>query len=212
MYTLWFSSLGIWVLNIRSFANKTTQLSTVTSLSKVLPAASKQLLFSPSHGHTYTPSVPRYLEGVQSAQQSKATTPAPSAKPTPAPTKTSLPTSTPPLSPSGMQDLRNLTDALDLLTRYGDEYVDEVSLVGEPGNFIFSKNTAAAAGGGGDLLAPNSAQARQVPTRGPDTPASKVGTPGTPAALSTGTPGPSDGLEKGRTAQLARDKGKKRAR
>ena len=110
-----------------------------------------------------------------------------------------------------MQNLRNLTDALDLLSRYGEEYVDEVSLIGEPGNFIFSKNTTAA---GGEQLGP-SATMRQAPGRAPDTPTSKAGTPGTPAvgpALSTGTPGPSDGLEKGRTAQPARDKGKKKVR
>jgi mediator of RNA polymerase II transcription subunit 6 len=40
---------------------------------------------------------------------------------------------------SSNEETRNLTEALALLSRYGDEFMDETPLVGEPGSFIFSK-------------------------------------------------------------------------
>jgi mediator of RNA polymerase II transcription subunit 6 len=39
------------------------------------------------------------------------------------------------------QDSRTLEEALILLTRYGNEYMDENPLVGEPGSFILSKSS-----------------------------------------------------------------------
>jgi mediator of RNA polymerase II transcription subunit 6 len=42
------------------------------------------------------------------------------------------------------QDTRNLMEALNLLSRYGDEYMDETPLTGEPGSFILSKATETA--------------------------------------------------------------------
>jgi mediator of RNA polymerase II transcription subunit 6 len=44
---------------------------------------------------------------------------------------------------SEFQDLWTLEEALRLLARYGDEYMDEHPLVGEPGSFILSKSSDA---------------------------------------------------------------------
>lgn len=52
--------------------------------------------------------------------------------------KTQLPT---------MQDTKSLADAFALVSRYGDEYMDETPLAGEPGSFIFSKPGDTNAGG-----------------------------------------------------------------
>lgn len=53
-------------------------------------------------------------------------------------------------SSSTYQDTRNLAEAFSLLGRYGDEYMDENPLAGEPGSFILSKSgeTGAAAAAG----------------------------------------------------------------
>lgn len=53
------------------------------------------------------------------------------------------------LSAAEMQNARNIEDAMNLVERYGDEYMEDMPLVGEPGSFIFSKNPAAASAGGG---------------------------------------------------------------
>jgi mediator of RNA polymerase II transcription subunit 6 len=40
---------------------------------------------------------------------------------------------------STIQDTRNLAEAFSLFSRYGDEFMDDSPLVGEPGSFILSK-------------------------------------------------------------------------
>ncbi|MFT7763773.1 UNVERIFIED_CONTAM: hypothetical protein ODW78_21555, partial [Salmonella enterica subsp. enterica serovar Enteritidis] len=40
---------------------------------------------------------------------------------------------------SNYQDTRSLAESFSLLTRYGDEFMDESPLVGEPGSFILSR-------------------------------------------------------------------------
>ncbi|KAK2861301.1 Mediator of RNA polymerase II transcription subunit 6 [Arthroderma sp. PD_2] len=162
-------------------------LSAVTSITKLLPVASRQLLFTPSHGHTYTPPIQKHTEasqpGVpQSAQAGKETTPVPGTQ--------STTTSAPPskLGSAATQDMRNLSDALNLLSRYGDEYMDEMPLVGEPGSFIISKNAgnatnntltvpAAEPSVGGGTTGPRSVG--RSPT---GTPVPKPGGPDTPGA------------------------------
>ena len=42
-------------------------------------------------------------------------------------------------SGSTVQDTRNLAEAFSLFSRYGDEFMDDSPLVGEPGSFILSK-------------------------------------------------------------------------
>ena len=40
---------------------------------------------------------------------------------------------------ASLQDTRTLVESFNLLNRYGDEYMDEAPLVGEPGSFILSR-------------------------------------------------------------------------
>ncbi|EFE41370.1 hypothetical protein TRV_03882 [Trichophyton verrucosum HKI 0517] len=159
-------------------------LSTVTSLTKVLPVASKQLLFTPSHGHTYTPPIQKHTEAsqttaTQSAQAGKEATPVPGTQNT-TPGAVSPPSK---LGAAASQDMRTLADALNLLSRYGDEYMDEMPLVGEPGSFIISKNAANTLAVPGTENPSGSVGTTKSIVRSPSgTPVPKPGGPDTPSA------------------------------
>ncbi|EGE00503.1 Mediator of RNA polymerase II transcription subunit 6 [Trichophyton tonsurans CBS 112818] len=181
-------------------------LSTVTSLTKVLPVASKQLLFTPSHGHTYTPPIQKHTEAsqttaTQSAQAGKEATPVPGTQNT-TPGAVSPPSK---LGAAASQDMRTLADALNLLSRYGDEYMDEMPLVGEPGSFIISKNAANTLAVPGTENPSSSVGATKSIVRSPSgTPVPKLGGPDTPGA-SPALGGVTD------SNQPSMGKGKKRA-
>lgn len=92
------------------------------------------------------PPVPKTADAPQAAasqqtQQSKESTPVPD---TQGAVKASLSTAN--VKDTSYQDTRNLMEALNLLSRYGDEYMDETPLTGEPGSFILSKATETASG------------------------------------------------------------------
>lgn len=126
------------------------QLSAVTSLSRLMKTASTLPNFTPSHGHTYMPPVARPELGQSSqqvSQQSKENTPMPdilsqsqastdAQSTSKAGTGTGLGISG---SGSSYQDTRSLADAFNLFTRYGEEFMDENPLQGEPGSFILSR-------------------------------------------------------------------------
>ncbi|EED12433.1 RNA polymerase II transcription mediator complex subunit (Med6), putative [Talaromyces stipitatus ATCC 10500] len=121
-------------------------LSAVTSLTKLLNVASPLPIFTPSYGHTYMPPGPKAADAPQAvasqqSQQSKESTPMPDTQAT---VKSSLSTAN--VKDTSYQDTRNLMEAFNLLSRYGDEYMDETPLTGEPGSFILSKATETAAG------------------------------------------------------------------
>jgi mediator of RNA polymerase II transcription subunit 6 len=88
-------------------------------------------------------------------------------------TRTGVPTtSTQSLNSStAIQDARNLAEAFNLLSRYGDEFMDDHPLVGEPGSFIISKKSAEP---------PVPARPQPAKPNPPGT--STIGKPGTPAA------------------------------
>lgn len=121
------------------------QLSAVTSLTSMLKTASTLPTFTPSYGHTYMPPTSKPAESSQTAiqsQQSKETTPMPEGDsrirgsmvgPQATTTATSNVGST-------VQDTRTLAESFNLLSRYGDEFMDENPLVGEPGSFILSRS------------------------------------------------------------------------
>lgn len=54
--------------------------------------------------------------------------------------KTSLQGTTTSNIGSTVQDTRTLAESFNLLSRYGDEFMDESPLVGEPGSFILSRS------------------------------------------------------------------------
>ncbi|RAL07764.1 mediator complex subunit MED6 [Aspergillus homomorphus CBS 101889] len=177
-------------------------LSAVTSLTSLLKTASALPTFTPSHGHTYLPPAPKQVDtagqlaGAQ-AQQSKESTPMPDAS-----TKTPLVGSQAAQTGSVYQDTRTLAESFSLLTRYGDEFMDENPLVGEPGSFIMSKagDTAAATskqGPNAGVVAGSSAAGRVA------TPQVRVDTPGMGSEKGAATP--SAGLEEGK---IRKKKGK----
>lgn len=179
-------------------------LSAVTSLSRLMKTASTLPSFTPSYGHTYMPPAARTTDSGQTTlQQSKENTPMPDAAP-PATAKAQtsnkagLGIST---SSSSYQDTRNLAEAFNLFTSYGDEFMDEHPLVGEPGSFIMSRvsgeadrataKTAAKAGPG----ATTTTGTPLVPPGRVSTPQVRVDTPG---KVSDKSSPPSSGENKGK--------------
>ncbi|KIW51759.1 hypothetical protein PV05_10445 [Exophiala xenobiotica] len=117
-------------------------LNTVSALEKVFAAPAEMSYFSVSHGHTYhkpvQKSTSQALAGA--AQQSKESTPMPGTQSSTAEKNNT--TQSPGNNENGS---RTVWDALHMTLQYGKEYADNISLVGEPGNFRFSKNKEAAA-------------------------------------------------------------------
>lgn len=143
--------------------------------------------FTASHGHTYLPPGVRSKEtpGTSQASQSKEATPMPDVsfpmtESSQSTSKSSLGGST---TSSKYQDTRSLAESFSLLTRYGDEFMDESPLVGEPGSFILSRTGTEATGSaikGAPKIAANAATAgtpAALPVRA-STPQVRVETPG----------------------------------
>ncbi|KAL4926488.1 mediator complex subunit MED6 [Aspergillus undulatus] len=147
-------------------------LSAVTSLTSLLKTASTLPNFTPSQGHTYLPPAPKPTDtsqpGVQT-QTSKENTPMPDAG---AANKSF--TSTQSGTGSTVSDMRSLAESFQLLAKYGDEYMDESPLMGEPGSFILSR---AADTDRGAASKQQQAHSTTVPPR-IGTPQAKVDTPG----------------------------------
>jgi mediator of RNA polymerase II transcription subunit 6 len=119
----------------------------------MLSAAVSLPVFAPSYGHTYFPPVQKPLQPSQItlSQQSKETTPMPGSQPDTSQKGTKT---LPDVQATDFQDTRTLLESINMSLRYGKEYMNEVPLVGEPGNFRLSKTKEA--------LAPPSAGASQV--------------------------------------------------
>lgn len=121
------------------------QLSTVTSLTKLLSTASSLPSFTPSLGHTYLPSVtknPTPGSSLQATQASKEGTPMPGGG-TPLPATQETATSakaSKTTSDMGLQGIHMLAYSYELSDRYANEYMDENPIVGEPGSFKLSKS------------------------------------------------------------------------
>lgn len=154
-----------------------------------MKTASSLPSFTPSHGHTYLPPAPKQAEtaaqaGVQS-QQSKEDTPMPDAE---AQAKGPLVGGQ---SSTGtmIQDARTLAESFGLVSRYGDEYMDETPLVGEPGSFILSRSGDTDRTTG-TKQAPATGNVAHPPTR-TGTPQVRVDTPGK-ASDKGSTPSSSD--------------------
>lgn len=113
--------------------------------------------------------------GHQASQQSKENTPMPDAAPpstadTQASSKAGLGIST---ASSSFRDTRSLAESFQLFTRYGDEYMDETPLVGEPGSFILSR-----VGGENDRVTGASAKTISKVAAGAATTSTLSGPPG----------------------------------
>ncbi|KAJ5545407.1 hypothetical protein N7461_007711 [Penicillium sp. DV-2018c] len=173
-------------------------LSAVTSLSQLLKTASTLPTFTPSSGHTYMPPGARTKEisGTGQAPQSKEATPMPdpSFTSTDSQASTKLTSST---SQSSFMDTRNLAESFSLFSRFGDEFMDENPLVGEPGSFILSRTGGEAAGKAAPKVpATATGTPSALPARA-STPQVRVETP-TPKGSETGASPPSSGGDKGK--------------
>ncbi|CAI7677803.1 unnamed protein product [Penicillium manginii] len=190
-------------------------LSAVTSLSRLMKTASTLPNFTPSHGHTYMPPVARTIESssqqVSASQPSKENTPMPDmpsqtqSTETQTTSKTGLGISG---SSSSYQDTRSLADAFNLFTRYGDEFMDENPLQGEPGSFILSRNGGEndRAGGANKPTAKAVAAPASVNTPVPgrvSTPQVRVDTPGKASDKSNSPPSSGENKAKRKKNRVA---------
>jgi mediator of RNA polymerase II transcription subunit 6 len=187
-------------------------LSAVTSLSRLMKTASTLPSFTPSYGHTYMPPMTRATEpGSQVPQQSKENTPMPDVPPpstadTQASTKTGLGISNTSTNTS-FQDTQSLGEAFNLFTQYGDEFMDENPLVGEPGSFIMSRageNDRATGTAHGALRSVSGVTAN---TPGPagraSTPQVRVDTPGKASDMSNSPPSSGENKGKKKKSRIA---------
>ena len=153
-----------------------------------MKTASTLPTFTSAYGHTYMPPGARTKENTPAsqAQQSKEATPMPDTLPDSQSIKSLGVSNT-----SNYQDTRNLAESFSLLTRYGDEFMDENPLVGEPGSFILSR--AGETGKAAQKFPAPVAGSTPLPVRA-STPQVRVETPG---RSETSQP-PSGGGDKGK--------------
>lgn len=119
------------------------------------------------------PGVRKEKDSQAQSQQSKESTPVPDSLPDSQSSKGLGMSGT-----SSYQDTRNLAESFRLLTRYGDEFMDESPLVGEPGSFILSRNGESAGKAAPKYPAAATAAATtSLPAQMP-TPQVRVETPG----------------------------------
>lgn len=119
-------------------------LNTVSALDKVFSAPSDLSFFSVSHGHTYNKPVQKTTTQAlaTTSQQSKEDTPLPGTRSSTGdkpPTVTAAATSQTQAQDDFDNSARTLREALRMTLQYGKEYMDDVPLVGEPGNFRLNK-------------------------------------------------------------------------
>ncbi|KAF3403708.1 Mediator of RNA polymerase II transcription subunit 6 [Penicillium rolfsii] len=187
-------------------------LTAVTSLSRLLKTASTLPTFTPSTGHTYLPPTARTTEPSREAsQQSKEDTPMPdatqsSAGETQSTGRAGLGIST---TSSTFKDTRNLAEAFHLFTKYGDEFMDEHPLTGEPGSFILSRvgeneRSTGAAGKpaskatlGTGMNTPSGLRGRSA------TPQVRIDTPGKASEKSSSPPTPGENKGKKKKNRIA---------
>ena len=179
----------------------------MTSLNKLLSTASSLPMFTPSLGHTYfTPATKTGSSSlnIQATQTSKESTPMPETQGSATSSKTPLTSEK--TSTLDLQGAKLLAESFSLSLRYGNEYMDENPLVGEPGSFVLKR-------------------AREMPSQSQtqsqmsnSTASAKPSAPPTPAPLKTDLPpGPfrkgSKGGEKSPTTPGFRDKkGRKKSK
>ncbi|CAG7936986.1 unnamed protein product [Penicillium salamii] len=154
-------------------------LSAVTSLSQLMKTASALPTFTSAYGHTYLPPGARKEKETQlQSQQSKEPTPVPAGPPDSQTERSPGPGGS---DESGIQDMRTLAESFSMFSRYGDEFMDESPLLGEPGSFMLSKNgepaNKAAPKGPASAVAAAAGVNTPVPSQ-PSTPKVRVETPG----------------------------------
>jgi mediator of RNA polymerase II transcription subunit 6 len=112
-----------------------TQLSITQRLNKFISTAAKLPDFSPALGHRYMPPPSNRLKAIESqlSQSSKEATPLPDTLPS----SKKVPSSAD-INASNYLDVRLLEESLNITLKYGDEYMDEAPITGQPGDFHLS--------------------------------------------------------------------------
>ena len=107
----------------------------ISSVNKFMAAAAPLPDFSPALGHRYMPPPSNRLKATESqlAQGSKETTPLPDALPG---SKKAPPAAN--TNASNYLDIKLLEESLNITLKYGDEYMDENPITGQPGDFHLS--------------------------------------------------------------------------
>ncbi|KAI9890732.1 MAG: Mediator of RNA polymerase II transcription subunit 6 [Vezdaea aestivalis] len=115
-------------------------LSTITSLTDFFAATSKLPSFSPANGYTYPPTASSSQKAniSFSTLDKEDTVMGDDASQTKAVNSDTRIDQFPSSKSKENQDMRMLWEAFQLSTKYQDEYLDECTLVGEPGKFILS--------------------------------------------------------------------------
>ncbi|KIV91647.1 hypothetical protein PV10_06163 [Exophiala mesophila] len=112
-------------------------LNTVGTLNKMFSGPSELSTFTPSHGHSYSkPSQKSTAQALTGALPS-STEDGPTAEAEAS--STDKPSSSSQIEESDDSSQQTLWNALRMTLQYGKEYMDQVPLVGEPGNFRFNK-------------------------------------------------------------------------
>lgn len=120
-------------------------LSVVTSLTKLLSSTSTLPNFTPAAGHTYLPPAsknPTPGTSFQATQTSKESTPTPGSSTPLLGTQDTVTSMKDHLAAKAADysDLQLLSDSYKLSISYGNEYMDENPIIGEPGSFKLSKS------------------------------------------------------------------------
>jgi hypothetical protein len=176
---------------------KWMQLSTVTYLTKFLSTASTLPNFSPALGYTYMPPAHNSQTSAPSTQLSKEGTPVPDTQSQAKSTKSQH--TSKPLVAGDYQAARLMAESFALSVRYGNEYMDENPLVGEPGAFILSKSHEQS-----QTQPQAQPQSRTPKASAPATPRPKIAVP--PSSTRKG----SKGGEKSPTTPATKDRSAKR--
>jgi mediator of RNA polymerase II transcription subunit 6 len=110
-------------------------LGVISSVNKFMAAAAPLPDFSPALGHRYMPPPSNRLKATESqlAQGSKEGTPLPDALPGPKKAPPAAYTNA-----SNYLDIKLLEESLNITLKYGDEYMDENPITGQPGDFHLS--------------------------------------------------------------------------
>ena len=114
------------------------QLNITEAIGKIFSEASQHPIFSVSDGHTYMKPVQKSITQKEpgASQQSKESTPMPGQE---GPGAEKVIDAAEADKAQKNIESHTLSQALQMTMRYGKEYSDEVPLMGEPGNFRFSK-------------------------------------------------------------------------
>jgi len=198
-------------------------LSAVTSLTKLLSTASTLPSFTPATGHSYLPPSSKNStpgSSFQATQASKESTPMPGSS-TPLPgTQDTAATKKDPLAAKAADysDYALLADSYRLSISYGNEYMDENPIIGEPGSFRLAKardpQLAASVTSSMSAAKPDSQQSLKVSTPPPTHTPTKGGV--TPQLKTDDLAAPvkkgSKGGEKSPITPLGKDKKRKKSK